>query len=205
MEGEGNARVLSQPQLSVRAPGEAELFAGGELPIETHSTYNSSVSWRSYGLLLKLKVTATTSRRIRTDIFTEVSHLDPSLKIDRIPGIQSNRMKTQVDADFGVPLLLSGLLQEGTRKAVRGFPLLKDIPIIGLLFSSIDWLEERSELVAILLPSLSPPSAPMNALRRNLPSGPIPPPREWMSPHDEIALKSSPEYPWNVFEKSAPL
>lgn len=200
MEGEGNARLLSQPQLSVRAPGEAELFAGGELPIETHSTYHSQVSWRSYGLQLKLKVSAATSRRIRTDIFTEVSHLDPSLAIDKIPGIQANRMKTQVDADFGVPLLLSGLLQEGTRKAVRGLPILKDLPVIGLLFSSIDWQEERSELVAILLPSLSPPSAPMKSLNRNFPTGPVPVPRTWMSPNEEIALKASPEYPWNVFE-----
>ena len=102
LEGEGSARILSSPELVVRAPGEAELFAGGEIPIESSSTYYSNITWKNFGLSLKLNVTATTAEKVRLDIFTEVSHLDQSISPNsKVPGLQANRMKTQVDARYG--------------------------------------------------------------------------------------------------------
>lgn len=169
LENEGSVRVLSNPELVVRAPGEAELFSGGELPIETQGAYFSNVTWKNFGLLLKLKVDRSAGDRVRLDILTEVSHLDSTLKLNKIPGLQSNRMKTQVDARYGVPLLLSGLLQQGTRRQARGLPFLRDIPILGALFGSEDYLNEKSELVAILLPSREPPQPPMERVQTRRP------------------------------------
>lgn len=160
LEGDGALRVLSNPELVVRAPGEAELFSGGELPIRSTGQYHSNLAWKNYGLTLKLNVTHATAEEARLEIFTEVSHLDTETALSDVPGIQANRMKTQVDARFGTPLLLSGLLQEGTRKQARGLPLLQRIPVLGSLFGSQDYLNERSELVAVLLPSRSPPDPP---------------------------------------------
>jgi hypothetical protein len=110
-------------------------------------------------------------------------------------------MKTQVDATFDQPLFLSGLLQEGVKKSVRGLPVLKDIPVLGTLFGSQDFIEDRSELVAILLPSRALPEAPRSAIGLDLPTGSTPLPRNWISPADEIVLRSSPDFPWNAFEK----
>lgn len=204
LAGQGNAKILSNPELVVRAPGEAELFAGGEIPIRTLNRYSSNVAWKSYGLTLKLKVTHTTGDRARLDIFTEVSHLDTHIALDQIPGIQSNRMKTQVDARFGVPLLLSGLLQEDIREEVKGLPILRQIPVLGLLFGSDDFLNERSELVAILYPHSAPPTAPIERFSqlhpRILPKGPVPPPRDWIAPSIERTLRDSKDYPWNILD-----
>lgn len=199
LESDGSARILSQPELVVRAPGEAELFAGGEIPIESKTAYSSQVEWRSYGLTLKLKVQQASGRRVRTDIQTEVSHLDPHVSSDTIPGLQANRMKTQVDATFDQPLFLSGLLQEGVKNSVRGLPVLKGLPVLGSLFGSRDFLEDRSELVAILLPSRTLPEAPRSAIGLDRPEGPAPLPRNWISPEAEVALRSSPDFPWNAF------
>jgi Flp pilus assembly secretin CpaC len=205
LEGEGSIKILSNPELAVRAPGEAELFSGGELPIHAQGRFYSNISWRNFGLTLKLKVTHTAGDRIRLDIFTEVSHLDPSLSDDKVPGIQANRMKTQVDARFGIPLLLSGLLQQGTRQQARGLPLLRQIPVLGALFGSEDYLNEKSELVAILLPSASPPPAPMQRVQsqtRSSPLGPVPPPRNWIRPSEERALRGDREFPWNALKNT---
>jgi hypothetical protein len=203
LESDGSARILSQPELVVRAPGEAELFAGGEVPIESKSAYSSQVEWRSYGLTLKLKVQNVAGRKVRTDIQTEVSHLDPHVtNPDSIPGLQANRMKTQVDATFDQPLFLSGLLQQDVKEAVHGLPLLKDIPVLGLLFGSRDFLEDRSELVAILLPSRTIPETPRTAVGMDHPEGDVPIPRNWISPQEEIAIRSSPNFPWNAFPTS---
>ena len=161
MEADGTAKILSNPELAVRAPGEAELFAGGELPIKTATHYSSQVTWKNFGLLLKLKVAQATAEKARLEIQTEVSHLDPTLDRDSLPGIQANRIKTQVDAEFGQPLFLSGMLQQDLRKQARGLPLLREIPVLGALFGSEDYLNERSELVAVLVPRTKPPRAPM--------------------------------------------
>ncbi len=199
LQNDGSVRILSNPEIAVRAPGEAELFSGGELPIQNRSQYYSDTTWKNFGLMLKLKVAQTTGTKVRLDIFTEVSHLDPNLANEnKIPGLQSNRMKTQVDARYGRPLFLSGLLQQNMRDSVRGLPYLKDIPILGKLFGSSDYLEERSELVAILLPATAPPDAPMDRFELHVPRGPLPMPRNWVGIEEERALRASPGFPWNA-------
>jgi Flp pilus assembly secretin CpaC len=200
LEGEGSVKILSSPELVVRAPGEAELFSGGEFPIQSQSAYYSSVTWKNFGLTLKLNVTHTSSEKVRLDIFTEVSHLDSSIASNSIPGLQTNRMKTQVDARYGVPLLLSGLLQNTVRENAKGLPFLRQIPVLGMLFGSDDYLNDRSELVAILVPSSTPPPAPISKLVRYSPKGSLPDPRTWISPEDEKRLRSSGDYPWNALQ-----
>lgn len=202
LAGEGSARILSNPELVVRAPGEAELFSGGELPIRLESPYYSELSWKTFGLTLRLKVNQSAGDQVRLDIFTEVSHLDPALTSDQVPGIQSNRMKTQVDARYGTPLFLSGLLQRNLRRQARGIPLLREIPILGSLFGSEDYLNENSELVAILVPSRELPPAPLDRLGNGfgqlLPHGHLPPPRVPARFTEERKLREAPDFPWNV-------
>ncbi|MCM2277284.1 MAG: type II and III secretion system protein [Oligoflexia bacterium] len=203
LEGEGSLKILSNPELVVRAPGEAELFSGGELPIQNQGRFHASVTWKNFGLMLKLKVTHTTATRVRLDISTEVSHLDPSIASNAVPGIQANRLRTQVDARYGSPLLLSGLLQQGTRKSARGLPLLRQLPVLGALFGSEEYLNEKSELVAVLQPSLAPPPPPMHRLESTGPRGPVPAPRNWLTPAQERELRADPSFPWNVLSEEA--
>lgn len=200
LEGTGEARILSQPELVVRAPGTAELFAGGELPVETRTKNTSQVNWKSFGLSLKIKVTHSTAERARLDVQTELSQLDAAIGASEIPGVSANRMSTQVDADYGKPLLLSGLIQEGSRLQARGIPGLRRIPVLGALFGSEDYQQNRSELVAILLPSARPPAPDLRKLDGRFPRGQLPIPREWISEEDAERLRASPDYPWNALE-----
>ena len=204
LEGEGSVRILSNPQLSVRAPGEAELFAGGEVPIESRNKFGSNITFRPYGLSLKLNVTHAGGEHVRLDILTEVSHIDATIGSGDVPGFQANRMKTQVDAKFSEPLLLSGLLQQGVRETAKGLPFLRQIPILGTLFGSEDYLRERSELVAILLPLARPPNASIKQIARITPRGPLPPPRNWLSTDQELELRESSEFPWNALKGEHP-
>ncbi|MEK6706244.1 MAG: pilus assembly protein N-terminal domain-containing protein [Bdellovibrionota bacterium] len=200
LEGQGSAKILSKPELVVRAPGEAELFSGGEIPLHIYGRGFSNYVWKPFGLILKLHVTHTTARKVRLDINTEVSNLDPTITVDKIPGVQTNKMKTQVDAYYGTPLFLSGLLQESLRQSARGVPLLREIPILGKLFSSDDYLEQRSELVAILMPSLKPPAPPLSKIKNILPSGPMPAPRKWLSTGQQRQILEARDFPWNALK-----
>jgi pilus assembly protein CpaC len=55
--------------------------------------------------------------------------------------------------------MLSGLLQDKIREEARGLPFLRNIPVLGALFGSEEFLKDRSELVVILLPTTSPPES----------------------------------------------
>ncbi len=152
LEQAGDARVLSRPELVVRTPGEAELFSGGELPVRTQTAYSSQVVWRSFGLSLRLKVTHATPEKVRLELSTEVSHLDPDLSRGDLPGVQSSRIRTQVDAEFGKALFLSGLFTHDQRRSRQGLPFLSRIPVLGWLFGARDSWEDESELLAVLIP-----------------------------------------------------
>jgi len=205
LETDGSLNVLSRPEVSVRAPGEAKLFSGGQVPV-THKTKNKTqTEWKPFGLTFHLKVKNTAGERVRLDIETEVSQPDPTWQnTDQIPGFQINQMQTQVDAVFGKPLFLSGLIQQTLSESTQGLPFLKDLPVLGRLFGSRDFQTQKSELVAILLPEHAPPSAfvdntAVTVRRRKLPRGWIPIPRNKMDAEEEAKLRRSPQFPFNAF------
>ncbi len=194
----GMVRVLSAPELVVKSPGQAELFAGGEMPIRLRSRISDNVIWKNIGLALKLDVKEYNGENVRLTIETEMNHQNKAMSIDEIPSIKTNRIKTTVEGKMGRPLLLSGLLQEDTRDKIRGIYGISEIPIIGKLFGSEDFQKNRSELVAVLLPQREPPKEPMQRISSDIPKGFLPLPRNHISAHAVEQLQSNREYPWNV-------
>jgi len=63
--------------------------------------------------------------------------------------IAENRIKP------GDSLVIGGIRKNEERAVVRGVPFLKDIPLIGILFSSKDFEDKATEVIFILTPSIS--------------------------------------------------
>ena len=59
----------------------------------------------------------------------------------------------------GGSLAMAGLLSENTRQNIDGFPGLKDLPILGTLFRSRDFIRQESELVVIVTAYIARPTA----------------------------------------------
>ncbi len=55
----------------------------------------------------------------------------------------------------GKSLVIGGMRKAENRSVVRGVPFFKDLPLIGILFSSKDYEENATEIVFILTPSIS--------------------------------------------------
>ena len=150
MEKRGQALVLSQPQLLLNEKGIAELKVGGEIPIQLTSRESASVQWKPYGLLLRLELPGMSGTTARAKITAEISSLDPGNGSEGIPGLRVSRMETLVDMEIGKPVLLSGLMERRQSRNHSLLPLLGDIPILGELFGSKDFQENRSELMILL-------------------------------------------------------
>jgi pilus assembly protein CpaC len=93
---------------------------------------------------------------------TEVSELSPdnaivlqptagSLPIN-IPSIKARRAETTVEIPSGGALALAGMIQEQTKQALNGMPGLMQVPILGTLFKSRDYVNNQTELMVIVTP-----------------------------------------------------
>lgn len=56
---------------------------------------------------------------------------------------------------LGESLVIGGIRKSEKRDVIRGVPILKDIPILNLLFSGRDFEERATEVIFILTPSIS--------------------------------------------------
>jgi hypothetical protein len=194
----GWLRILSSPEISLKCPGKAELFAGGEIPIRQRTRFAETVQWKTVGLSLKLEVAEFDGNRVKIQVETEMSHLAQELDRDQVPGLKSNRIRTEVEGFLDRPVLLSGLIQEDFRESARGLPGLLNLPVIGSLFGSREYLDRKSELSAVLLPRRTPPTDAMRSIDPGAPTGWIPPPRDRLDPEALEQAKASPEFPWNL-------
>jgi len=151
MEKKGQARLLSQPELLLNEKGIAELKVGGEIPIQLQTKHFSSVQWKPYGMSLRLELPGVSRKSLaRARITVEITSLDPANGVEGVPAMRVSRMDTQVDMEIGKAVLLSGLMENRESRNISGIPLLGDIPVLGELFRSKDFQNNRSELVILL-------------------------------------------------------
>jgi len=68
---------------------------------------------------------------------------------DREINNEENRLRK------GQSLVIGGIIKTERMAVVRGVPLLKDLPILGIMFSSKDYEERAKEILFILTPSIS--------------------------------------------------
>ena len=54
-------------------------------------------------------------------------------------------------------MMLAGLINDATRQHVDGTPGLKNIPVLGALFRSRDYIQNQTELVVIVTPYIVDP------------------------------------------------
>ncbi len=68
----------------------------------------------------------------------------------QLPQTSERRSSTFVNMQAGEVIVLGGLIQDVDRKRIAGIPILKDLPIIGSLFSRTEKSKERTEVVFVI-------------------------------------------------------
>ncbi len=166
LEQQGVLRVLAEPTLSAISGESAEFLAGGEFPIVTgidRDTGTPTVEFKEFGVSLAFTPVVQTGGRIVLKVRTEVSEISSEISVGQgpnmpaIPGLATRRADTTVELPSGGALVLAGLLQQENRQAINGVPGLKEIPVLGALFRSRDYIQNETELVVIATPYLVSP------------------------------------------------
>jgi pilus assembly protein CpaC len=150
----------------------ASFLAGGEFPIPVAQTGAAvggtaiTVEFKQFGVGLNFTPTVIGKDLMNLAIRTEVSDLDRSLAAQstfvggvQIPGLRVRRTETTVEVRDGQSFAISGLLRQDFNDTVAQVPWLADIPIIGALFRSSQYRQEKTELVVFITPRLVQPVA----------------------------------------------
>lgn len=153
-EQSGKGKVLASPNLICRSGKEAEFVAGGEFPIKIMSYKMSDVVWKKYGIVLKVKPVADSLGQMSLQIDTDVSSIDAARTVDGIPAIITHHVSSYFDLRSARTIALSGLIKNEESQSSEGMPWLSRLPILGALFSSKDFKENRTELVIFVRPEI---------------------------------------------------
>jgi pilus assembly protein CpaC len=164
LERDGLVKTLAEPNLTAVSGETAKFLAGGEYPIPVvDSTGALSVTFKEFGIGLAFTPVVMSEGRISLKIETEVSELTSNgsvaLSNISIPALKKRQAKSTVELPSGGSLALAGLISDTLRQSVDGFPGLKDLPVLGTLFRSRDFIKEETELVVIVTPYLVRPAS----------------------------------------------
>jgi pilus assembly protein CpaC len=161
MERAGVVRTLAEPNLTAISGEPASFLAGGEFPVPsgvtcTNGVCTPSVTFKKFGIQLGFTPVVMTEGRISLKVMTEVSEVssDNSVIISSltVPSIKSRRVESTVEIPSGGSLAMAGLIQEQTKQAINGLPGMSQLPVLGTLFRSRDYINRQSELMVLVTP-----------------------------------------------------
>ena len=172
MESAGVVRTLAEPNLTAISGESATFLAGGEFPIPAGYSCDpitrvctTQISFKKFGISLNFTPVVLSEGRISLKVMTEVSELsnDNSITLSQqvsststssltIPSIKTRRADTTLEIPSGGSMAMAGLIQEQTKQAINGLPGLAQLPVLGTLFRSRDYVNRNTELMVLVTP-----------------------------------------------------
>ena len=159
MMTQGHAHLLSAPELVTTPGNEATFLVGGQIPIPVSSGLGTvSITYKDYGVNLKMTPTLLGNGDIETKLNPEVSELDTANGVNlngfTVPGLKVSRLSTDVITQSGESIVLGGLLSRVSQKTIQKIPILGDLPILGQLFRSTTYLRQDSDVIFVMTPTI---------------------------------------------------
>lgn len=162
--------VLSSPTLMVLDNQKAIIKVGDQVPIRTSETTNlsgtinidenfssnvtSQIQYRDTGVTLEVTPRVNAGGMVMLELTQRVDDVDQTTSSDiDSPTILQREITTSVAVQSGETIVLGGLIREDEEISSSGIPFLKDIPVMGALFSSKRTANKKTELVVMITPS----------------------------------------------------
>jgi len=166
METEGLARVLAEPRLVTLSGHEASFLAGGEFPVPVaQGDGEIDIQYKEFGVGLRFTPVVMSDGKISLRVAPSVSDISSSSTIPAgivgtsfvVPNLTTRKLESTVQLYDGQTIALAGLLQDTLREEVSKIPGLGDLPILGALFRSSGYKQQKTDLLIAVTPHLVKP------------------------------------------------
>jgi pilus assembly protein CpaC len=168
---DGLVKILAEPTVMAVSGQEASFLAGGRIfiPVAQNGVGGAStitLEEKEYGVAVKFMPTVLAGGRINLRVAPEVSELNrEGIGISSgtgtataiLPAFTTRRATTTVQLQDGESFAIGGLIRNNVTSNIKRFPFLGEIPVLGTLFRSSDFQNDRTELVFIVTPHLAKP------------------------------------------------
>jgi pilus assembly protein CpaC len=176
---DGLVKILAEPNVMAVSGQEASFLAGGKIfiPVAQSSgggTPTITLEEKEYGVAVKFTPTVLAGGRINLRVAPEVSELNrEGIGISTggsgnasaiLPSFTTRRASTTVQLLDGQSFAIGGLIRNNVTSNIKRFPFLGEVPVLGTLFRSSDFQNDRTELVFIVTPRLARPMEAVPAL-----------------------------------------
>ncbi len=164
---EGVAKILAEPNLTTLTGQPAQFLAGGEFPIPVpQGNGQVAIEHKEFGVGLGFLPTVLDSGTINLKVDVSVSDLVPvnSLQVGVgsgvstqffVPALAKRSASSTVELANGQTIAIAGMLNENLRENVARMPGLGELPVLGVLFRSQEFVKEQTELVIFVTPRLA--------------------------------------------------
>lgn len=168
----GVSRTLAEPTVTAVSGESAKFTVGGQIPVPSGNSCTTDasgrymctvgVTYKEYGITLNFTPVVLSEGRILMRVATEVTEVDPALSVlvsgVGVPGFRTRKHETSVEMPSGASIATAGLIQNTSRQVINGLPGLMNLPILGSLFRSRDYLRQETELMIIVSPYIAKPT-----------------------------------------------
>jgi general secretion pathway protein D len=158
--------VLSRPRIQTSHAVEANLFVGRTRPYVTGQSYyyggagpQTQFQQQQIGITLSVLPLINPDGLVVMDIRQRIQSLGKEIPIDAnfsVPETIDREANAKVSVRDRETIILGGFISNERSKSKSGVPILKDIPILGNLFSSNSRKDDRSELIVMIRPTVLP-------------------------------------------------
>ena len=161
----GQAQILSQPRILVKANTTAKIFAGEDVPIPKGFVVNPSgttttFEYKPIGVNLEVTPQLAAPGQIMLKLKPEVSNTFGFLPLGSgastvlAPQFNVRSAETELLVRDGDEVVIGGLYRRVKNTVRRGIPFLSDIPIIGILFGKYEEQESVQEILFFIKPTI---------------------------------------------------
>ena len=178
---DNRVNILSRPRIQTSHAEMGQFFVGETWPYITGTTTDISGSNRStyqdkkIGITLEVLPFINPDGLVVMDINQVVQDIIGEKLIDGnpVPITAERSANAKIAVKDREAVMLGGFIRTKKTKTVSGVPVLKDIPLLGLLFSNTADTMDRKELIVMMRPTVLPTpesaSAAAQMERDNLP------------------------------------
>lgn len=172
----GLVKILAEPNIMAISGQEGKFLAGGIVFLPVPQTIGTggtviTLQQQQFGVGIKFTPTVLSGGKINLKVAPEVSEVNPvgiSISANNstqiLPAINTRQASTTVQLYDGQSFAIGGLIKNNVVEVISAFPWLANIPVLGALFRSSSFQNDRSELLIVVTPRIVAPLSSQPAL-----------------------------------------
>ncbi|MDB5072726.1 MAG: type and secretion system protein [Candidatus Eremiobacteraeota bacterium] len=148
----GRASILAQPRIATLNNREASLLIGEQYPVVTvnQQTGFPSVQTIDVGVRLRLTPTIGADGSITAEFHPEYSQIIGFN--NNFPIVANRKVDATLRVRDGETIVLGGLFQDVDSETITKFPVLGDLPVLGVFFRNRQTTHNKDEVVFFITP-----------------------------------------------------